>query len=167
MLCFKSKSLPYLNSATVIIYQAACKYTLVKIYLQYEQINFYKGRDILREINRVTNIFLFILTGLQCSESIWFHGEHFLGRKNKFLWEESSRISEVRSNEQKVIYYIRTCIQNRWKFLNLFRVYHKNGERILFKKKYQKFEQNHMLTLRLYIFPCCCQHCINKLDCFS
>ena len=57
MLCFKSKSLPYLNSATVIIYQAACKYTLVKIYLQYEQINFYKGRDILREINRVTNIF--------------------------------------------------------------------------------------------------------------
>ena len=135
MLCFKSKSLPYLNSATVIIYQAACKYTLVKIYLQYEQINFYKGRDILREINRVTNIFLFILTGLQCSESIWFHGEHFLGRKNKFLWEESSRISEVRSNEQKVIYYIRTCIQNRWKFLNLFRVYHENGKRILLKKK--------------------------------
>ena len=124
-------------SATVIIYQAECKYT-VKIYLQYEQINFYKGRVILREVNitniTVTNIILFILTGLQCSESIWFHGKHFLGRKNKFLWEESSRISEVRSNEQKVIYYIRTCIQNRWKFLNLFRVYHKNGERILFKK---------------------------------
>ena len=150
----------------MIIYQAACKYTLVKIYLQYEQINFYKGRVILQEINRVTNIFLFILTDLQCSESIWFHGEHFLGRKNKFLWEESSRISKVRRNEQKGICYIRTCIQNRWKFLNLFRVYHKNGERILFKRTYQKFEQNHMLTLRLYIFPCCCQHCINKLDCF-
>ena len=56
-------------SATVIIYQAECKYT-VKIYLQYEQINFYKGRVILREVNRVTNIILFILTGLQCSESI-------------------------------------------------------------------------------------------------
>ena len=152
MLCFKSKSLPYLNSATVIIYQAACKYTLVKIYLQYEQINFYKGRDILREINRVTNIFLFILTGLQCSESIWFHGEHFLGRKNKFLWEESSRISEVRSNEQKVIYYIRTCIQNRWKFLNLFRVYHKNGERILFKKNLPKiWTESHAYIEVVYI----------------
>ena len=56
-------------SATVIIYQAECKYT-VKIYLQYEQINFYKGRVILRKVNRVTNIILFILTGLQCSESI-------------------------------------------------------------------------------------------------
>ena len=60
-------------SATVIIYQAECKYT-VKIYLQYEQINFYKGRVILREVNitniTVTNIILFILTGLQCSESI-------------------------------------------------------------------------------------------------
>ena len=65
-----AKSLSYLNSATVIIYQAACKYTLVKIYLQYEQINFYKGRVILWEVNRVTNIILFILTGLQCSESI-------------------------------------------------------------------------------------------------
>ena len=121
------------------------------------------------EVTRVTNIILFILTGLPCSESIWFHEEHFLGRKNKFLWEESSRISKVRRNEQKGICYIRTCIQNRWKFLNLFCVYHKNGERILFffnflKKTYQKFEQNHVLTLRLYIFPCCCQHCISKLD---
>ena len=138
MLCFMSKSLPYLYSASVIICQAACKYTLVKIYLQYKQINFFKGKVILWEVDRVTNIILFILTGLQCSESIWFHGEHFLGRKNKFLWEESSRISEVRSNEQKVIYYIRTCIQNRWKFLNLFRVYHKNGERILFFKFLKK-----------------------------
>ena len=34
------------------------------------------------------------------------------------------------------------------------------------EKTYQKFEQNHMLTLRLYIFPCCCQRCINKLDFF-
>ena len=43
-------------------------------------------------------------------------------------------------------------------------------EREFFKKQktYQKFEQNYMLTLRLYtcIFPCCCQHCINKLDYF-
>ena len=157
MLCFKSKSLPYLNSATftVIIYQAASKYTLVKIYLQYEQIN------------RVTNIFLFILTGLQCSESIWFHGEHFLGRKNKFLWEESSRISEVRSNEQKVIYYIRTCIQNRWKFLNLFRVYHKNGERILFKKNLPEIWTQSHAYIEVVHIPCCCQHCRNKLDCFS
>ena len=138
-------------SATVIIYQAECKYT-VKIYLQYEQINFYKGRVILREVNRVTNIILFILTGLQCSESIWFHGEHFFGRKNKFLWEESSRISEVRSNEQKVIYYIRTCIQNRWKFLNLFRVYHKNGERILFKKNLPKiWTESHAYIEVVYI----------------
>ena len=70
MLCFMSKSLPYLYSASVIICQAACKYTLVKIYLQYKQINFFKGKVILWEVDRVTNIILFILTGLQCSESI-------------------------------------------------------------------------------------------------
>ena len=115
------------------------------------------------EVTRVTNIILFILTGLQCSESIWFHGKHFLGRKNKFLWEETSRISAVRSNEQKVIYCIRICIHYRWKVLNLFRTYHKNGERNLKKQTYQKFKQNHVLTLRLYIFPCFCQHCISKL----
>ena len=115
--------------------------------------NFLQGKFILREkVNRVTNIILFISTGLQCSESIWFHGEHFLGRKDKFLWEESSRISEVRSNEQKVIYYIRTCIQNRWKFLNLFRVYHKNGERILFKKNLPKiWTESHAYIEVVYI----------------
>ena len=45
-----------LNSGTVIIYQAAWKYTLVSSYLQYEQINFYKGKVILRAVNRVTNL---------------------------------------------------------------------------------------------------------------
>ena len=50
--------------------QATCKYTLVNIYLQYKPINFYKGRIVFQEVNRVKNIILFILTGLQCSESI-------------------------------------------------------------------------------------------------
>ena len=54
-----------------IIYQTACKYTLVKIYQQYEQINFLQGQGhIMGSYYRVTNIILFILTGLQCSESI-------------------------------------------------------------------------------------------------
>ena len=45
----------------MIIYQAVCKYTLVKIYLQYEQINFYKGTVILREVNIVTKGWLSFL----------------------------------------------------------------------------------------------------------
>ena len=136
----------------MIIYQAACKYTVKFIFSMNRLIFTRAGSYLTRKVNRVTNIILFILIGLQCSESIWFHGEHFLGRKNKFLWKESSRISEVRSNEQKVIYYIRTCIQNRWKFLNLFRVYHKNGERILFKKNLPKiWTESHAYIEVVYI----------------
>ena len=44
----------------MIIYQTACKYTLVKIYQQYEQINFYKGRDILWEVTTELQILFFL-----------------------------------------------------------------------------------------------------------
>ena len=124
-------------SATVIIYQAECKYT-VKIYLQYEQINFYKGRVILRKVNRVTNIILFILTGLQCSESIWFHGEHYISLEGKTNFFEK-RVAEYQKSgvmsRKSSTSWEHDCIQNRWKFLNLFRVHHENGERLFFGKK--------------------------------
>ena len=44
----------------MIIYQTACKYTLVKIYQQYEQINFYKGTDMLWEVTTELQILFFL-----------------------------------------------------------------------------------------------------------
>ena len=43
-----------------MIYQTVCKYTLVEIYLQCEQVNFYKGRDILWEVTTELQILFFL-----------------------------------------------------------------------------------------------------------
>ena len=61
-------------------------------------------------------------------ENISLEGKTNFFEKRVAGYQKSGVMSRKSSN------YIRTCIQNRRKFLNLFRVYHKNGERILFKK---------------------------------
>ena len=56
-------------------------------------------------------------TAVQCRKSLWFHGTHLARGQNKFLWEESRRISEGRCDEQQGKWSPR--FHTRWRLLTL------------------------------------------------